>query len=524
VSAAATNPAQALVTTTDGTVFITPHVTPTVTVTYTVANPDGQKTSGAITVTVSEPEPVNPAPVAVDDSLTVSSGGSGQVNVLANDSGYDDTGDVLTVKLDKVTPASFGTVTMSANGMLSFQASATGSAGQATVPYSLSDGHGPVAHGNVVINVQACTESPPQAKPDPLLFTPYRTPISIDLSQQVVSGVIDQASINGAITHVAETYTPPAGENGVVFIYFDVVNSCHQVAHGQVSIDVNRTPIGLAPTITVPPGGSLTILPSQIAQDDELGITISGISGQPGWVSRAGDGSSLTVAPPAGTNSGNYAFSATVTDPGGLSVSTTVTLVLNNQPPTALDDVYRTTESLYMLNPSPIANDFDPEGQGLTIRSVVPRDPTRASVQVNGDSVIVNVAHGVSVFDYTIQDAGGLTANATITVTSNHAPSMPDVSGETSSSSLNLTLSPTDPDPEDQGTLWQPTTCAPPNGWDYQLLHDPDPGPPAIPDRLRLFVFVAAGTGPGTYNFTCTTRDPFGATATANVSVTVDSG
>jgi hypothetical protein len=256
-----------------------------------------------------------------------------------------------------------------------------------------------------------------------------------------------------------------------------------------------------------------------LASDDEP-LVFSAISGQPDWVSRAADGSSIGVVPPSGVT-GTFAFLATVSDPGGLTATATITLTLNNQPPTALDDVYRTTESLLFLDPSPVANDSDPEGQPLTIRSVTSRDANRGVVQSqNGNTVMVSVAHGVSVFDYTITDPGGQSASAVITVISNHAPTMPDASGETNQSSLSVTLSPTDADAEDLGHL--DTACMPPNGWDYQLLHDPATGPPAVPDRMRAYFTVAPGTAPGVYAFPCTTTDPLGASGSATITITID--
>lgn len=520
VAASAANSSQAQVafSSTDGTVSITPKVVGSVIVNYTVQNPTGQTDSGEINVTVTAPAPTNPPPVTHDDALTVSSGGTGQVNVIANDDGVRDPGDVVKVVLDKTVPSSFGSLSMTEGGLLTFTANPSYPGGFTFVPYTVSDGTNS-ADGQVKLTIEQCADSPPQAAPDPHLFTAYMTPIFIDLGKLAVSGVVDPSSVHGAINKVADTYTPPAGENSNVQIFYDVVNACNQRDPGVVTIDVNRAPTATDKSFDLTPGGSLNIVPAQLASDDET-LTFSAINGKPDWVTMAADGTSITASPPPGT-SGSYSFAVTVADPGGLTATATVTLVLSNQPPVAVDDVYFTTESLIVLGTpqyaSPLANDVDPERQPLTILTVTPAQYVQG---IAGGTVTLSVPHGVTRLDYTIQDAGGLTASAKITVTSNHAPSMADVSGETNQTSLSVTLSPTDPDSEDLGSL--STACAPLTGWDVQLLKDPSAGPPAIPDRVRAYITVAPGTAAGIYTFPCTTTDPLGASATATVTVTID--
>ncbi|WP_409420909.1 Ig-like domain-containing protein [Pseudaeromonas sp. ZJS20] len=89
--------------------------------------------TGLVTYVVSNP--VNSAPLAVNDSLSVSSGVSGSLNVLANDS--DPEGQTLT--LVAVSQPAHGTVSFNADGTLTYKSSKRYS-GSDSLSYQISDG------------------------------------------------------------------------------------------------------------------------------------------------------------------------------------------------------------------------------------------------------------------------------------------------------------------------------------------------------------------------------------------------
>ena len=95
----------------------------------------------------------------------------------------------------------------------------------------LTDGTGS-DEGEVIITVQQCSESPPSAR-NGTAFTPYMTPINVDLTELVDSGNIVAGSVSGAgLTGPTGVYTPPANMNGTETVTFTVANGCRQTHRG----------------------------------------------------------------------------------------------------------------------------------------------------------------------------------------------------------------------------------------------------------------------------------------------------
>ena len=143
--------------------FITPKASGVLFVTYTVQNTDGLTKSGKIKVTIADPPPANPPPVAVADVLTVANGGVNSVDLLANDLGITDPGDSPTITLVSRPPASFGTVDL-INGVLTLTAGPGASGNQVSIRYDLDDGSGQLSRTTITLTILACSESPPQAR------------------------------------------------------------------------------------------------------------------------------------------------------------------------------------------------------------------------------------------------------------------------------------------------------------------------------------------------------------------------
>jgi hypothetical protein len=422
----------------------------TVLVTYTVANAAGITAPGTIKLTISEPPLSNP-PVAVDDVLIIPSGGVNSVDLLANDSGIDDPGDKVQIVLNNRPPTSFGSVQVS-NGTLTFTA-ADDAAGNATIRYTLSDGSGESDDATVSLTVQQCSESPPSVRAASA-FTPYQTPINIDLNQYVVSGSIRPGSVSGAgLTGPTGVYTPPQGMNGTENVTFTVENGCHQSTPGLLTIDVNHSPIGDSISRNLSRGGPPLILNvTEFASDDEP-LNITALTGNPSWATLVfgsnGKATTIHAAPPSNTLSGTYAFTATVQDTGGLTATATISLTINNLAPTAVDDAYVTQASQITFDPT--SNDTDPEGQPLTIQAASwISGPGTIVGYPNNQITVSSLGQGVTVLSYTIRDDGGLTSSATVTITAstpNRAPTLPDASGATNgTSTAHVTLTPTDLD------------------------------------------------------------------------------
>ena len=496
----------------DGVVTITPTAAGTVVVTYVVAN-DQQQSTGKIILTVNEPPVVNPPPVAVDDELVVSSGGSGIVNLLANDEGIADLNDEPSATLINRPPASFGTVQL-VNGFLRLIAAPDVVEKHATVNYALSDGNGPPVTGAVRLTILACAESPPSVRPG-FEFTPYATPFAIDLKQYVLSGDIVPGSIEGAgLTGPTGTYTPPTGMNDSVTVTYLVANGCGETVPGQLTIDVNKAPVATSIAREMSQGDSLTLLATQLASDDEK-LTIQSIDGNPAWATlvAGADGPTLNIVPPAGTPSGAYHFTATVVDPGELSAVATINLTITNIAPTAVADAYYTDGAQYLFDPT--VNDFDSEPGPLRVLTIAAADGSGTVLTQTGNWITVSVGHGVSHFNYTIIDSGGLTSSSTITITSNRPPTVDNPPPAiTDQPTVEIELSPTDPD-GDPLTV----TCSPvPNILDIVVTEDP-----GSPNKFTLHITVL-NNFTGTVGFFCDVVDSFGAHAdpSPQISLSVD--
>jgi hypothetical protein len=499
----------------------------TVVVSYTVTNSDGIPASAKIKITVTDPPPANP-PVAVDDVLTIASGGVNSVDLLINDSGISDPGDVVSAVLLNRPPTSFGTVEL-LRGVLTFVA-APNASGVAVIRYSLSDDSGLSSTATITLNVLPCSESPPSA-PAATLFTPYQVPIAIDLNTYVQSGSIRAGSVVGAgLTGTSGIYTPPAGMNGTEEVMFIVENGCQQSTQGQLSIDVNRAPVGGSVSRNISRGGTSTVTIAELASDDEA-LDIVALNGNPPWVSlvpgNSGnpgsfDDTTISASPPTGTPAGSpYVFTAVVQDPGGLTASATITLTINNLGPTAIADQYFTPFSTFTFNPT--ENDIDPEGGALTIRTiVVTNGPATIANVLSDNTVVVTLGHGISTLSYTIEDDGGLTSSSTITITSNSLPTIQPATEDTEghpTAHLPLTITEPDGDPVS-------VTCAPPDGFGYAILVDPSPSTPPDPfnPQFELVVSVPSTFADDPLNsavIPCTVTDDLGGAATAPITITV---
>ena len=302
--------------------------------------------------------------------------------------------------------------------------------------------------------------------------------------------------------------------NGSELVTFAAANGCQEIAHGVLTIDVNRPPVGGNIARNLSPGDSLTLTVNDLASDDET-LTISTFNGTaPSWVTLV-DATTINISPPSNASSGEYNFTATVEDPGGLTATAAVKVTITNLPPTALADAYTTVFSQFTFDPT--ENDFDSEPGPLAVQIVTPVGGPAEVLGRTGNVITVSLPHGVSTFNYTIVDSGGLTASSTITITSNNPPSMGDVVDSTNQPTIDVTLLPTDPD-GDPLDVSCPSTAI----FDVIVIRNPNPSNPAEANRMTLHVTVLPEHFNGTSSFTCAATDPFGATAFATVTLTIN--
>jgi hypothetical protein len=456
-----------------------------------IADPQGLTATTTVTVVVEIP--TNRPPVAVNDQLPIAAGRSGQVNVLSNDNDPD--GDPLTVT---VSPVSTSLGTVSVNGaVVGFSATPSQDGGTVTLEYTISDGEF-TDSAVLTIIVAACSESPPIAS-SASLFTPYQTPIAIDLNQYASNGTVEDVSGAG-LTGPTGTYTPPAGFNGNVTVNFSVVNACRLRDSGVVTIDVNRDPVPTPVNLSLKRGQYFEIQVNQLATDVPEVLTITAVNGEPNWVDKSPTMLSGTATPRG--NRTVFSFNVTVADPGGLTATSTVTItLLPNEPPVAVDDS-RDITAPGEFSFDPIDNDFDPDGDPLTLRSAQ-FTSGGGSLSINGNVLTIDADHGYSTITYVVEDPSGDTDTGTISILANQSPNANDVGPITQDGVVELSAG--DPD----GDALALTTSNVPAG--VLVIVGPN-----------LFMAVQLGTFTGDGSFTYTVTDPFGKSASARVLLSVE--
>jgi len=197
----------------------------------------------------------------------------------------------------------------------------------------------------------------------------------------------------------------------------------------------NRTLVtstGAAPPVAVndgvltPDGTAVTFDPKQndsspagftLAIVPPFGATVSG-----GTVALNSD-NTVTYTPPTSSYSGTDSFTYTISDGHGGSAQATVTMTMNS-PPVAVDDsvtAYNTQSGVAAtVTFDPRVNDTDPDNDHISIKSV--GTPVNGgTAQKNGGASITYTAPsagyvGTDSFTYTIKDAQGNTASATVHV------------------------------------------------------------------------------------------------------------
>jgi hypothetical protein len=385
----------------------------TITATFTVTDEGGLRDSGLLTVNVREPE--NRPPVAVDDNADVSNGGSITARVLLNDTDPD--GDVLMASIVSGPDPTLGSAAMNGDGSITFRAT-PGASGLATIGYQASDGEFSDA-ATLRVNVLPCSESVPVTQ-NVFLETGYMQPINVPLATYVTNGTVTESS--GPPSYAGGVYTPPAGENGNVTINYTAANGCGQTRSGTVTIDVNQQPIAQPQVISMGKNDIRELLVANLAGDDEV-LTISSSIGAPSWVTTTS--SKLIIDPPPSTPGGTFAWTTTVTDPGGLGADVPITVTVVNQAPTAVNDAVDASSGSGTF--AIVTNDTDPDDANATLRiqtiasTVTMQNGTSASITVSADGrhITVNAAgaQGVGSVQYTIVDPSGATATAVVTIT-----------------------------------------------------------------------------------------------------------
>ena len=408
------------------------------------------------TVTVN---PVNDLPSANNDFFNVNEDGTLTENVLTNDSDID-VGDVLTTSL--VNGVSNGTLNLNSSGLFSYAPNVNFN-GTDSLTYSISDGNGGADTAAVTITINPVND-PPVAVDDTANVDPD-TSVTIDVltNDSDIDGdllTVDAVTqgTNGSVINNGDgtvRYTPNPG------FAADTDSFTYTVIDGNGGIDTAIVTVGVNAPTNVPPvveagvdgtadeGSTVSLGPAAFtdAAGDTHTAAIDWGDGTPPE-SGAVDGTAHTVS---GSHlyldNGVYTVTVTVTDNHGGVGSDTFQVTVNNVPPTITDVSGDTSGN---------------EGASLTF-SAVATDPAGANDPLTytwdfSDGSGVSIGQSVSYIyaddgTYTVtvtvrDDEGGVSSQTTTVTVSNVAPTIANLSGDTSGdegASLTFSVDATDP-------------------------------------------------------------------------------
>lgn len=483
-----------------------PNFSGTVNITYTVSDNLGAISNAAsIQVMVN---PVNDAPVAVNDAVTTSEDTPVSVNVLTNDFDTDGTLNVNSVDLNTAVAGIQNSITVAAgifsvaSGVVQYTP-AGNFFGAATISYTVNDNLDATSNiATIQVTVTAVNDAPVAV--NDVSTTAEDMPVSLNvlLNDSDTDGSINTASVdlNPAVAGVQNTiavtggtftvssgvveFIPAANFTGIVSVNYTVSDNEGAVSNSasiQITVNaVNDAPIAVNDVISTNEDTPVTI--NILSNDSDSDGTLNtstvdlapGVAGVQSTVSVTGGSFTFSSGAlqfvPTANFSGTAAISYNVSDNTGAvsnNATVTVTVIAVNDPPVAANDAASTNEEV-SVNISVLANDTDVDG--TLNAATIDLNPSTTGVQVSATvtggtftvsgSVVQFVPSanfaGTATVNYTVNDNEGATSNtATITVTVNGVNDSPvagnDVATTNEDTPVSINILSNDSDPD--GTL-----------------------------------------------------------------------
>jgi large repetitive protein len=432
---AATSPGGTVVINADGTITFTPNANfnGATTITYTISDRQGGSSTASVAVTVND---INDAPTA-DPPLSPQThvdADTVNINVAPNFADLD--GDTLTFTASGLPLGATINAAGIITGPLDNSASQGGPDGNGvyTVTVTASDGNGSTISSTFIWTV---TNPAPVATND-TASTPEDTLVNITVlgNDSDADGdtltVTSASAPNGTVVINPDgtlDYTPNANFTGTDVITYQISDGQGGTSTATVAVTVSAvndapTTVGL-PNLFDSNGEQIVAIPVAPAFADldnatltysATGLTALGLSIDPitGVISGTIPATASSAVP-----GGAYTIVITATDAGGLSVSTSFTWTITNEPPRAIDNNYVGVEDTPLVL-DVLTNDIDPDGDPATpiqITSVVANNGT-ATINPDGTISFTPDANfnGTATVTYTIQDANGSFATAVATI------------------------------------------------------------------------------------------------------------
>ncbi len=365
-------------------------------------------------------------------------------------------------------------------------------------------------------------------------------PLTNDVQQSGSTGTLTIASVGatnhgGTVVIAADgkslTYTPAANFFGdETFTYTASDGTGERTAEVTIrAASINDNPTAVADTLTVTEDAvdaQLNVLANDLITPDTGEtlqiLSVSSLSGNGSITVNAAK--TRLVYTPAANFFGTETFAYTISDGhGGTStVTSSVTTVEANDPPSAQDDLVQANEDSTANSLTVLANDSTQgdANETLTITAVTtPDHGGTVTIASNGQSLIYTPAanyFGTERFQYTINDGNGGTAQASVVVTVVGVNDPPTAVADTLSIVKNTTnhqidvLANDSSAPDATETLVVSAVGTTSSGGTVTIINN----------GAKIQYTPATGfTGSETFQYTV--RDPSGATSQATVTVTV---
>jgi hypothetical protein len=324
------------------------------TISVTISDGNGNTANGLITILVIPDQ--NRVPVAIPDVYTIPE--NTVLNVaapghLGND--YDLDGDAVTWNSYSI-PDNGTMSDVNTNGQFTYTPD-PGFSGIESIPVTISDGNGNLAHGLVTILVIPDQNRTPIAVPD-VYTIPENTALNVaapghlgndyDLDGDAVTwnsySISDNGTMSDVNTNGQFTYTPDPGFSGIESIPVTISDGNGNIAHGLVTIlvipDQNRAPIAVPDVYSTPESTPLAVeAPGHLGNDYDLdgdAVTWNSYSiPDNGTMSDVNTNGQFTYTPDPGF-SGIESIPVTITDGNGnIAQGLLAFAVIKNNPPIA---------------------------------------------------------------------------------------------------------------------------------------------------------------------------------------------
>lgn len=389
------------------------------------------------TITVN---PVNDAPIVMNDSALTPEDTPVVIEVLAND--YDVEGDPLTVTI--VAGPGIGEALVNPDGTVTYTPPPD-EYGSDTFIYEVSDGNGGTATADVWVEIVSVNDTP-QAEDD-AASTDEDSPVILNvlandsgLGDAKMNGPLTLALLsgpsNGSVALDSEgvvgpspsgfvgnaTYTPAPDFNGSDGFVYSVTDPDGETSSATVTItvlSVNDPPVAVDDSVSTDEDTPVTadVLANDYDVDgDPLQVSISAGPGRGAAVVDL-DGS-ITYTPDPDYN-GSDSLTYSISDPSGAAASAILSIAVTpvNDSPVAGDDSAE-TEHFTPVTVYVLANDFDVDGDTLTVALV--SGPSNGTVSCTPDGYCTYSPNflflGFDSFIYQVSDGNGGTDTAKVTI------------------------------------------------------------------------------------------------------------